>query len=250
MVTRTMLSPIVVAALLLLQAPHPLRAQSDAKARRLAEATISQMGGLKEWNEHRYVVWDIFGESHYWDKWNGDFRWQDDSLLVLMNIQAHKGRAWIEGKEVRDAKERKALIDKGYERWVNNSYWLLMPYKLLDPGVNLHYVGVDTSEAGQVSDVIELTFDHVGLTPNNRFRVYIDKKTGMVCQWAYYKNRDDKKPGFILPWNQWKQYDGMWMSTGRGRARSNVTKLYLPKKLPRSVFTDPSPVAWRPESTN
>ncbi len=242
---RTYLSTAVIAAFVFSATPRLLTAQSDATARRLAQATIDQMGGLKEWNEHRYLVWDIFGESHYWDKWSGDFRWQSDSLLVLMNIQTKKGRAWIEGKEVVDPEKRKALLDRGYERWVNNSYWLVMPYKLLDPGVNLHYVGVDTSKAGQISDVIELTFDNVGLTPNNRFRVFIDKKTGMVCQWAYYRNREDEEPGFILPWDQWKVYDGMWMSTGRGRERSNVTNLALPEKLPRSVFTDPGPVAWR-----
>lgn len=233
-------------ATVVLYTPVKLKAQSDAKARRLAEATIDQMGGLDDWNEHRYLVWDIFGEKHYWDKWSGDFRWESDSLLVLMNIQTKDGRVWIEGDEVVDPQKKKELLDEAYARWVNNSYWLLMPYKLLDPGVNLRYVGVDTSQAGQISDVIEVTFDNVGLTPNNRYRVFIDKKTGMVCQWAYYRNREDKEPGFVRPWTDWKEYNDMWMATGRGDPAHNVTNLALPDKLPKSVFTDPAPVAWHP----
>lgn len=244
--TRAILSCLAFATFMMSIRTSPLEAQSDEKARRLAEATLDQMGGLKRWNDHRFLVWDIFGESHYWDKWSGDFRWESDSLLVLMNIQTRKGKAFIDGREVSDTVRRMQLVNRAYERWVNNSYWLLMPYKLLDPGVNLRYVGVDTSEAGEVSDVIELTFDNVGLTPNNRFQVFIDKKTGMVCQWAYFRERDDKEPRFILPWNQWKEYDGMWMSTGRGREGSKVTNLSLPENLPRSIFTDPKPVSWRP----
>lgn len=248
MVTRTIFSGLAVVVLVLSIEPCPVEAQTDRTARRLAEATIDQMGGLKSWNDHRFVVWDIFGESHYWDKWNGDFRWQRDSLLVLMNIQTKQGKAFVNGKEVRDPVRSMQLVNRGYERWVNNSYWLLMPYKLLDPGVDLHYVGIDTADGGQVSDVIDLTFNNVGLTPNNRFRVFIDKKSGMICQWEYFKNRDDKEPGFIRPWNQWEEYDGMWLATGRGDQNHNVTNLALPKSLPRSVFTDPAPVSWRADN--
>ena len=218
----------------------PAYSQADQKALKIAEATINKMGGMDRWNAQRYLVWDIFGESHYWDKWNGDFRWQDDSLLVIMNVQTMAGDAWIDGKKVTDSAELEALLNSAYSNWVNNSYWVIMPYKLLDEGVIQRYVGVDTSEAGQISDVIELTFDSVGLTPENKYHVFIDRETGMVCQWAYYERFDNEAPNFVRPWDEWKVYNGLWMSTGRGATQRQVTNLSLPEKLPEGIFTDPN----------
>lgn len=225
--------------------PLPIHGQTDARARQIAENTIEAMGGMDAWNDQRYLVWDIFGETHYWDKWNGDFRWEADSLTVLMNIESRTGDAWINGSKVRDAARTKQIIDRAYARWVNNSYWVIMPFKLLDPGVMLHYVGVDTSAAGQISDVIELTFDNVGLTPQNKYHVYVDRESGMICQWEYYGNSHDPEPSIVNLWNDWKEYNGVWMSTGRGPDRRPVTNLAMPEDLPGSVFTDPGPVSIR-----
>lgn len=225
---------------------RPAAGQSDDRAREIVARSIERMGGMEAWNQKRYMVWQIFGENHYWDKWSGDFRWEMDSVTVLMNLNSKSGGAWIEGSEVREPAAKGQLLDRAYQRWVNNSYWTIMPLKLLDPGVNLRYVGVDTSEAGQASDVIELTFDSVGLTPNNRYRVMIDRTTGMVCQWSYYRQREDETPRFTRPWTDWKEYNGIWMSTGRGEDHGGVISLALPDKIPSSVFTDPKPVAWRP----
>jgi len=111
-----------------------------------------------------------------------------------------------------------------------------MPYKLLDPGVNLKYIGEDSTQDGQMADVLELTFENVGLTPNNRYGVYIDKETGLVCQWAYYRDREDAEPRFTLPWTDWKEYSGIMLSTGRGGGRQAVTGLEVPDELPEGLF--------------
>ena len=244
--TRQIFHGALLVSLAAAAIPKSADAQSDPKARQIAEATIEAMGGMDEWNDRRYFVWDIFGESHYWDKWNGDFRWEADSLTVLMNIESKTGDAWIDGSKVDDSAQEKQILDRAYQRWVNNSYWVIMPFKLLDPGVMLDYVGMDTSAAGEVSDVIEMTFENVGLTPQNKYHVYVDRTSGMVCQWEYYRTRDDREPSIVNPWNDWKEYNGVWMSTGRGPERSPVTNVSLPDELPRSVFTDPGPVQWRP----
>lgn len=235
-------NPILPALIVGLLYPLSLKGQADAQARRVAEKTIEAMGGMDAWNDHRYLVWDIFGETHYWDKWEGDFRWEADSLIVLMNVQSKDGDAWIDGVKVEDKARLKEILDRAYARWINNSYWLIMPFKLLDPGVHLRHMGVDTSEAGQVSDVVELTFDDVGLTPQNKYHVYVDRQSGMICQWEYYRDRGDAEPSIVSPWNEWKEIDGVWMSTGRGSEGRAVSNLSLPEDLPRSVFIDPAPV--------
>lgn len=211
-------------------------AVKEPKAVEIATATLERMGGAEKWDATRYLVWDSFGQRHYWDKWTGDFRWERDSLTVVMNILTMEGRAWINGRAVEAGEELDGRLTDVYGRWVNNMYWLAMPYKLLDPGVNLKYIGEDSTQSGQMADVLELTFENVGLTPNNRYDVYIDKESGLVCQWSHYRNREDEEPLFTRPWTDWKEYNGIMLSTGRGGGRQTVTMLDVPDELPPEIF--------------
>jgi hypothetical protein len=38
---------------------------------------------------------------------------------------------------------------KREDRWINDAYWLVMPWKLQDPGVTLSYVKTDTLQMGK-----------------------------------------------------------------------------------------------------
>jgi hypothetical protein len=40
------------------------------------------------------------------------------------------------------------LFEKG-SLWINDAYWLVMPWKLQDPGVTLSYVKTDTLQMGK-----------------------------------------------------------------------------------------------------
>ncbi|MEZ5331564.1 MAG: hypothetical protein R2991_05830 [Thermoanaerobaculia bacterium] len=48
-----------------------------------------------------------------------------------------------------------------------------MPYKLEDPGVTLHYLGERPMLDGRPAEVLELTFEGVGRTPQNKYHVYV-----------------------------------------------------------------------------
>jgi hypothetical protein len=211
---------------------------SVAEGRRLAEMTIERMGGVDRWTETRYLVWENFGERHFWDKWTGDFRWEEDSLVAIMNINSKEGRFWVGGVEVEDPEEVESRLSQVYARWVNNSYWVIMPYKLLDPGVNLVYMGEQETNSGQMADVIEMTFEEVGLTPQNKYHVFIDQSTGMVCQWSHWTDRADPEPRFTLPWSEWKEYNGVMLSTGRGADWADIAFVDTPEKLPPGIFQD------------
>ena len=39
----------------------------------------------------------------------------------------------------------------GYERWVNDTYWLAMPFKLRDPGANLKFARVEAGGGGSTT---------------------------------------------------------------------------------------------------
>ncbi|ANM28705.1 hypothetical protein [Moorena bouillonii] len=220
---------------------------SDPKAIEIAQATIEKMGGWQAWDRTRFLSWKFFGgRQHYWDRWTGDVRIEGqgrdgNEFLFLVNIQEQEGRAWQGGEEVTDPETLKAAVDGARQMWVNDSYWLIMPFKLLDPGVTLKYAGEQEMEDGRASDVLELTFDSVGYTPQNRYHVFVAKDTGLVEQWSFFANAADEEPGYTLPWTGWQTFGEVQIATVHGQDRD--WQIAVHDSLPASVFESADPVA-------
>ena len=219
---------------------------SDPRAVEIAQAVMERMGGWESWDGTRCLSWKFFGRrTHYWDRWSGDVRIEgqadDHEYLWLMNVDSMKGRVWKAGEEISDPDELSEALETGHKIWVNDSYWLVMPYKLLDPGVTLEYSGERAMQDGRPADVLELTFgEGVGYTPDNRYEVFVARDTGLVEQWSFYRNAKDEEPGFTLPWEGWQQFGRIMLSTGRGRGMD--WEIAVHDAPPASVFTSPEPV--------
>lgn len=212
-------------------------------ARELALRTLDRMGGEEAWRKTRYLQWNFGGRrQHVWDRWTGRVRIESDERLVLMNVLTREGRAWAKGEsgltEITDSAARAEALETGYAWWVNDSYWLIMPVKLLDPGVNLRLVGADPLPDGRAADVIELTFDpEVGLTPQNKYRAWIARDNGLVEQWSYYGSAEDEEPAFTRPWTGWRRFGEVLIATEHGRG--DDWQIAAPAELADSVFEAP-----------
>jgi hypothetical protein len=175
------------------------------------------MGGRAGWEKARVLKWRFFGKRlHHWDKLTGDVRIEADSTLILMNLNTKTGRAWVAGTEQKGAALASTLED-GYAMWVNDSYWLVMPYKLRDPGVRLAFRGDSPMADGRPAKLLTMTFDGVGLTPANKYDVWIGDESVLVEQWAYYETSSDAEPKFTLPWGGWKKFGPILLATEHGR---------------------------------
>ena len=216
-------------------------AGSDPEAIEIADAVMEKMGGRGNWDRTRYLTWRFFGRRlHVWDRWTGDVRFEEADRITLMNVHSRTGRAWKASVEVAEADSLKKYLDRGYRAWINDSYWLVMPYKLKDSGVTLTYAGEAKMENGRDAYVLTLTFENVGVTPQNKYDVFVDKERMLVEQWAFYRNASDEKPRFVGPWTGWEPHGRILLSAGRGtRAHTDVAVF---DELPRSVFESPRPV--------
>jgi hypothetical protein len=133
-------------------------------------------------------------------------------------------------------------LDLGHQIWINDSYWMFMPYKLLDPGVTLRYGGEKAMADGRAAEVLVLTFgEGAGYTPQNKYDVFVAKETGLVEQWAFYRDAADAEPRFTLPWAGWQKFGGVLLATAHGREHN--WDISVPETLSPSVFTSPDPVA-------
>ena len=233
------------------QADGP-RAASDKKAVRIAERVMDAMGGQDAWQGTRYVRFNFFGfRLHHWDRQTGDHRLEGESrsgddYVILHNISNREGRAWVNGEEV-SGEDLAQRLEYAYGAWINDTYWLVMPYKLQDPGVTLAYDGVEEID-GATYDKLLLTFDNVGLTPGDRYWAYISRETHLMDRWAYHlESYEEGQEPTQWKWLDWQRHGDIMLSSqrvkvedGNERALSDIAIL---ESLSSSAFTSPEPIA-------
>ena len=186
---------LLPAAFLLFAIPAAFAQQPSADD--LAKRVVTNMAG-PAWESARYLAFtfdvDRSGQraasfAQRWDRFTGDYRVagkdrQGHDFVVLMNVNTKQGKAWQDGAAVTDPKQLGDLMTLGYGRFINDTYWLLMPLKMLDPGVHRAYDGERSDSCGTTWDVIKLTFDNVGLTPGDTYWAWMNRDTGIVDRWV------------------------------------------------------------------
>jgi hypothetical protein len=214
-------------------------AGSDSLAIAWADAVMQAQGGRQAWNQTRYLGWTFFGRRHLlWDKHTGRVRIEvpADSSIYLINIQQDTGRVVLNGRQVSDPQQLAEAIDKGKQIWVNDSYWLVMPFKLKDSGVTLTYAGEDTLPGGGEAEVLEMRFKEVGYTPQNKYRIYVDPSDSLVKAWAYYERAELDTPGFLTPWGDYQRRGQLLLSGDRGRGQ--LTNIRVEEEVDERVFSE------------
>jgi hypothetical protein len=223
-------------------AAPPTRARTTAEA--VAMRTLEAMGGQRAWEETRCVSWNFMGRRRLvWDKATSDVRVESGDSVTCFRANSGEGRAFEKGVEIVDAALRSAALEKARAAFINDAYWMFMPYKLLDPGVHLALVEDRPTKAGRPAQVLELTFDGVGLTPGNRYLVYVGRESGLVEQWDFFVNRDDAEPKLSMPWNRWQRFGQILLCTDHGDGKD--WEIAVHDRPPAGAFVKPTPLAPR-----
>ena len=223
---------------------------SDPRALEIADRVMLGLGGREAWDETRFLTWSFFGRRrHVWDKQSGDIRIEgvdretERPYLILMNLHDKQGRAWKDGAPVTDSAELAEMLEYGESVWINASYWMVMPYTLKDSGVTLKDLGKGPMQDGRSAEILQLTFEAVGRTPQNKYKVYVADDSGLIEQWDYYSDSKDAEPQLSSPWHNWQRYGRILLSDNRGeRGHTDVAVL---NELPPEVLSSPEPVDWQ-----
>jgi hypothetical protein len=234
------ISKLALVLLLIIFNSNSLLAQSDAeKANVIVKEMIDAMGGIKNYDNTHFIEWEFVKRKLYWDKWTGDVRVENPEAnqTVLVNINTMKGKVYENGVLVEDAKKSSELLERAKNWWINDSYWLVMPWKLQDPGVNLTYVKTGKLADGKPADILQLTFNAVGVTPENKYWVYVDKEDHLIKQWAYYKNYNDAEPKFLKPWDNYQKAGTILLSFNRVGEDVSPKNVIVKSDLDHSIFS-------------
>lgn len=213
-------------------------AASDENAIDIADKVMKAMGGRKNWDETHYLVWDFFGSRRlFWDKKEGNVRIESlkNDLKIIVNIHDLTGKVFKDGEELTNQDSIQHYLNRGKSMWINDSYWLVMPFKLKDSGVSLTYERPDTLPGGQSANVLALTFENVGDTPQNKYEVYVDQQDHLIKQWAFFREATQDSASFIRPWDNYKSYRNLLLSSDRSDNGGPTNAMVL-SALPASVF--------------
>ncbi|MDZ7647645.1 MAG: DUF6503 family protein [Cytophagales bacterium] len=212
---------------------------SDPAAIQLADSIMHAMGGRENWDKTRFISWNFFGRRDLiWNKQTGQVRIESapDSTTYLVNINTGEGKVRIKGTSITEPDSLKKLLDKAKAIWINDSYWLVMPFKLKDSGVTIKYMGEDTLARGRYNS-LQLTFSAVGVTPQNKYKLYVDKQTKLIRHWAYYSDTTQAGANFVRPWDNYQKYGNILLSGDRtdGGGPKNIR---VDESLPETLFTE------------
>lgn len=214
--------------------------QSDPAAIELADSIMMAIGGRKNWDATRFISWNFFGRRNLvWDKQEGRVRIESlpDSTTYLVNINTLEGRVQRKGQELTEPDSLAKMLAKAKSIWINDSYWLVMPFKLKDSGVTLNYMGEDTLVNNKYYNVLQLTFEGVGDTPQNKYHLFVEVKENLIKYWSYYRDASQDSASWTRPWDNYQKYGSILLSADRsdGAGPKNVK---VDEQLPDAVFAE------------
>ena len=213
---------------------------SDPAAMELADSIMNALGGRENWDKTRFISWNFFGVRNLvWDKNENRVRIESlkDSTVYLANMGTGTGRVQIKGVELTEPDSLKKMLKKANSIWINDSYWLVMPFKLKDSGVTLKYIGEDTLGGSQRYNVLQLTFKQVGDTPDNKYKLYVDIKDKLIKHWSYFSDASADSANWTRPWDNYQKYGTLLLSADRSD-NGGPKNVKVDETLEDKIFTE------------
>jgi hypothetical protein len=232
-----------------------VHAFSDADVTRVHARMMSAIAPDGGWDRARYLEfdWAVYRtpddppvvRSHRWDRFQGRARAEYDTpdgrlVAVFDTDDPEGGTAWLDGEELEGDRAREVLRG-AYRSHINDSYWLIMPYKWTDPGVHLRYLGEETDEDGRRWEVVELSFDPgTGLTPQNLYRAFVNPESGRMERWQHFSNAEAEPS--TSEWVDWRRVGPIELAENRlsgGQVRIFFPHLRVETDVPEGAFRGP-----------
>lgn len=178
---------------------------ADNEAKAMADKMLKAIG-MDAWEQIPYVQWAFRGEHHYvWDKrgHRASIKWDD--IEVKLDLKTQEGVTYEAGEKL-SGTEAEETLQKAWEYWCNDSFWLNAPSKIYDAGTSRSVVELDNGDKG-----LKVTYDSGGVTPGDSY-VWVLDDEGLP---KYYKMWVSVIPvgGVKSTWTDWKTIEGARIST-------------------------------------
>jgi len=212
----------------------------DARSTTVVDALEKAMGGRAHWDAMQILRFDwvverdgkeVVRSQHLWDRAHGRYRvdWrtrEGAEIRTAFDLATRAGSAMVNGAAAAPSAVD-SLVNEGYERFINDSYWLLMPWKLRDPGVRVEHAGEESID-GRNYDILHVTFASVGLTPGDHYWAWVDRQTHRMDRWAYFLEGMEGEPARDKArswmWTDWRESGDVWFAADRRDPTAGSTR--------------------------
>jgi len=140
------------------------KGEQSSEADLLAEKMLKAVNH-EAYNKTKYLEWSFAGRQHY--KWNKQqqvvvVKW--DETLVNLNIQhPDSSTVSVNNNEI-SGTPRFEKIEKAVANFNNDSFWLIAPHKVFDPGTERRIVSLENGEKSLL-----VTYSSGGTTPGDSY---------------------------------------------------------------------------------
>jgi hypothetical protein len=189
---------------LALNQPLP-EGKTGPEAEALADKMLNNLG-YENFQDSSYVL-----EWHFRGGFNYQYNLQKEQVLISwdknqvdLNTKTQDGQVTKNGKVLDPGEERQELLSYAIKRFNNDSFWLLAPFKIKDPGTIRSVVETKQGKA------LLVTYQSGGSTPGDSYLWLLDEE-GRPYAWKLWV-RIIPVGGLKTTWEDWKAYEGFWLA--------------------------------------
>lgn len=142
----------------------------------------------------RYIDWSFGGRRSYkWDKEQHivEVSWNEAKVMLHPNAM-DKSVAYLKGEEI---KNNESLVKRAWDLFNNDSFWLVAPHKLFEPGIIRSIEMIDGKEA------LKVKYTTGGTTPGDSYVWILDENYLPVSYNMYVPSM--KMVGTPATWEDW-----------------------------------------------
>ena len=190
---------VLITAVIIANKPLP-EGTKGFEAEAIADSMLAAVNDAA-WESLRYVTWTYRGRRTYvWDTWYNlaEIRWGDQRVLISLNTL--EGRVWM-GETQLQGESKRVVLQKAWEFWCNDSFWLNPIVKIRDPGTERKLVEMKNGRKALL-----VTYNEGGVTPGDSFLWILDESYLPVACRMWASTLPIK--GLKFTWDNWVNLEG------------------------------------------
>lgn len=139
--------------------------RSGSEADALAEKMLTSLNHEQYLNT-RFIEWSFRNDSHFyvWDRVKRTVEVQWDSYRVDLDLINTGSSIGYKNGERLNANENEDIVEDAIAMFNNDSFWLVAPYKVFDPGTQRQVITLKDGSEGLL-----VTFNSGGTTPGDSY---------------------------------------------------------------------------------
>lgn len=143
------------------------------------------------------------GHIYAWNKSTDSVNVKWESNEVTFYTKTLQGRSAVEGVAL-SGSEHEALISEAWALFANDSFWLVAPYKITDPGT------VRSLVVHEGRKCLLVTYTSGGVTPGDSYLWILDNQYRPVA-WKFWTQKIPLG-GLEFSWEDWVEHKGAWFA--------------------------------------